>query len=105
MSIERLLELQPDAPPASLVEARPVYLRGELPEVPFTARGATHRLEALRVEGLSYVYPGTDKGVNDISLTVKRGMFTVIAGRVGSGKTTLLRALLGLLPVQSGEIR
>lgn len=105
VSIERLLELQPDAPPASLVEAHPVYLRGELPEVPFTARDAAHRLEALSVHGLSYTYPGTDKGVDDVTLTVKRGTFTVITGRVGAGKTTLLRALLGLLPVQSGEIR
>lgn len=105
VSIERLLELQPDAPPASLVEARPVYLRGELLEVPVAARDAGHRLETLRVEGLSYVYPGTDKGINDISLTVKHGTFTVITGRVGSGKTTLLRALLGLLPAQTGEMR
>jgi ATP-binding cassette subfamily B protein len=29
----------------------------------------------------------------------------VITGRIGSGKTTLLKALLGLLPAQSGEIR
>ena len=33
-----------------------------------------------------------------------RGSFTVITGRIGSGKTTLLRALLGLLPAQSGDI-
>jgi len=37
-------------------------------------------------------------------LHIERGSFTVITGRIGSGKTTLLRALLGLLPVQSGEI-
>jgi ATP-binding cassette subfamily B protein len=29
----------------------------------------------------------------------------VITGRIGSGKTTLLRALLGLLPMNAGEIR
>jgi ATP-binding cassette subfamily B protein len=29
----------------------------------------------------------------------------VITGRIGSGKTTLLRALLGLLPKESGEVR
>jgi ABC-type multidrug transport system fused ATPase/permease subunit len=29
---------------------------------------------------------------------------TVITGRIGSGKTTLLRALLGLLPLETGEI-
>jgi ATP-binding cassette subfamily B protein len=41
----------------------------------------------------------------DISFTVPRGSFTVVTGRIGSGKTTLLRALLGLLPKQTGEIR
>jgi len=43
--------------------------------------------------------------VADIDLHLERGSFTVITGRVGSGKTTLLRALLGLLPVDAGEIR
>jgi ATP-binding cassette subfamily B protein len=40
-----------------------------------------------------------------VSLTVRRGTFTVITGRIGSGKSTLLRALLGLLPKEGGEIR
>jgi ATP-binding cassette subfamily B protein len=30
---------------------------------------------------------------------------TVVTGRVGAGKTTLLQALLGLLPLEAGEIR
>jgi len=29
----------------------------------------------------------------------------VVTGRIGSGKTTLLRAILGLLPLDTGEIR
>ena len=33
------------------------------------------------------------------------GTLTVVTGRVGSGKTTLLRALTGLLPADTGEIR
>ncbi len=43
-------------------------------------------------------------GIGDISFTVPRGSFTVITGRIGSGKTTLLKLLLGLLPMQTGEI-
>jgi ATP-binding cassette subfamily B protein len=35
---------------------------------------------------------------------MRRGSLTVVTGRIGSGKTTLLRAILGLLPVQAGEI-
>ncbi|MBN2392013.1 MAG: ABC transporter ATP-binding protein [Anaerolineae bacterium] len=108
VSIDRLLALQPGAPPTALVEHHPVYLRGALPEVPFVPRSKAHHLDALRVEGLSYDYPDTDnavrRGIHDIDLTLRRGSFTVITGRVGSGKTTLLRAILGLLPKQAGEI-
>jgi ABC-type multidrug transport system fused ATPase/permease subunit len=59
----------------------------------------------LQVCGLGYTYPGSDRGIYDIHLSVERGSFTVIAGRPGSGRTTLLRALLGLLPCQQGLIR
>ena len=44
-------------------------------------------------------------GIDAINLSLKRGSFTVITGRIGSGKTTLLKALLGLLPAETGEIR
>ncbi len=105
VSINRLLALQPNAPPEALVAHHPVYQRGALPDHPFVGRSEGHRLDMLRVQGLTYAYPGMDKGVHDIALTVKRGTFTVVTGRVGSGKTTLLRALLGLLPKQGGDIR
>ena len=38
-------------------------------------------------------------------LHLERGTLTVVTGRVGSGKTTLLRVLLGLLPMDAGQIR
>lgn len=44
------------------------------------------------------------QGINQISLTVEPGSFTVITGRIGSGKTTFLRVLQGLLPKASGTI-
>ena len=34
-----------------------------------------------------------------------KGGFTVVTGRIGAGKTTLLRALLGLVAIDSGEVR
>jgi ATP-binding cassette subfamily B protein len=37
-------------------------------------------------------------------LCLQRGTLTVVTGRIGSGKTTLLRALLGLLPLEAGQI-
>lgn len=58
----------------------------------------------LEVEGLTYLYGGSDKGIKDISFTLKKGEITVICGGTGSGKTTLLKSLIGLLPIQSGTI-
>jgi phospholipid/cholesterol/gamma-HCH transport system ATP-binding protein len=43
--------------------------------------------------------------LRDISFAVKPGETRVIFGQAGSGKTTLLKALIGLVPVDEGEIR
>lgn len=64
--------------------------------------GELHTLEA---SGLTYHYPETGRGIHGISISLRRGSFTVVTGMIGSGKTTLLRTLLGLLPMESGEIR
>jgi ATP-binding cassette subfamily B protein len=61
-------------------------------------------LTTLEVRDLTYRYPETGRGVEDVSFSLRRGSFTVVAGRIGSGKTTLLHVLLGLLPRDSGEI-
>jgi ATP-binding cassette subfamily B protein len=58
----------------------------------------------LKVRDLTYRYPNTRRGVERANFTIQRGSFTVITGRIGAGKTTLLRALLGLLPIDSGAI-
>jgi ATP-binding cassette subfamily B protein len=100
-----LLKLLQGAPSETLVEHGPVYMRGELPEVPYVPKTDAHRLEQLKVSGLTYKYPDSGRGIEGVNLQLARGSFTVITGRIGSGKTTLLRALLGLLPKQAGEIR
>jgi ATP-binding cassette subfamily B protein len=73
--------------------------------LPVPERTPADTLHCLDVEGLTYHYPGTDRGISGIDLRLERGSFTVITGRIGSGKTTLLRALLGLLPAGAGEVR
>jgi ATP-binding cassette subfamily B protein len=90
--------------PAALVKHGPVYMRGRLPDLDPPRKTPADRLETLEVRGLTCLYPDSDRGVADIDLHIRRGSFTVVTGRIGSGKTTLLRALLGLLPVDSGEI-
>ncbi|MCW5851211.1 MAG: ABC transporter ATP-binding protein [Anaerolineae bacterium] len=105
VSLDRLQDLMLGAPPQALVQHGPIYLRGELPPVPYTPKTATDRLLNLDARGLAYHYPGTERGVEGVDLTLPRGSFTVITGRIGSGKTTLLRTLLGLLPPEAGEVR
>lgn len=95
---------------SGLVFPSPLYLhdlRGQRPPLPAVQpadSSLTIPLDELRVEGLTYRYPGSDRGIENISFTLQRGSITVITGRVGAGKTTLVRSLLGLLPVQSGVI-
>ncbi len=104
VSIERLVELVRPGPASALVEHHPVYERGAYPDLPRPKRRDSDRLERLDVRGLGYRYPGSDNGIAGIDLSLPRGSFTVVTGRVGAGKTTLLRAVLGLLPPAEGTI-
>ena len=77
---------------------------------PLPAAGADRNrppgpLRRLDLRAAGYRHPQGEAGVHDISLTLERGSFTVLTGRVGAGKTTLLRVLLGLLPLHAGELR
>jgi ATP-binding cassette, subfamily B, bacterial len=105
VSIERLVALLQDAPPQELVRHTNAHLRGPMPEVPHTPKTAADHLRSLYVEGLTYRYPDTGRGIEGIDLHLERGSLTVVTGRIGSGKTTLLRVLLGLLPGESGDVR
>lgn len=104
VSFGRLITLLNGAPPSILVEHGPVYMRGPLPELPEAPAFGSDRLQSLEVRGLTYRYPDTGRGIENISFRLKRGSFTVITGRIGSGKTTLLQILLGLLPRDAGTI-
>ena len=59
---------------------------------------------AIEVEGLSHVYGGTVPALEDISLRVPAGRFTVIVGPSGCGKTSLLMMLAGLRMQTRGSI-
>ena len=82
-----------------------VCLNGEFPPIAWHPKQAADRLTLLQATNLTYVHPSSGRGVRNVSLNLRRGSFTVVTGRIGSGKTTLLRMLLGLLPLDSGEIR
>lgn len=105
VSVKRMYRLMENAPLNALVEHSPINLTGPLPDVTYPTKTASDLLSELVADHLTFHYPNSVNGIEDISLRVKRGSLTVITGRIGSGKTTLLRVLLGLLPAESGEIR
>ena len=105
VSIERLKKLMRGSGPEDLVAHGPVYVRGSYPEIPHVVKASRHHLEAVAAAGLTYMYRDNGRGIENIDLRLERGSFTVITGRIGSGKTTLLRVLLGLLPMDGGEVR
>jgi branched-chain amino acid transport system ATP-binding protein len=57
----------------------------------------------LRIEGITAGY-GQVTILRDLSFTAEAGQITCIMGRNGAGKSTLMKAIMGLVPVQSGQI-
>src|SRR5260370_31155462 len=58
----------------------------------------------LSVEAVDLYY-GASHALRRVSLTAKKGEVTCILVRNGVGKTSLLRAIFGLQPIRSGQIR
>lgn len=104
ISFARLAELLRGNAAESLVVSRPLYLRDKLPTLSYPPKSETDRLNIIVLKNLIYHYPGSKNGIEEVSLSIKRGSLIAITGRVGSGKTTLLRVLLGLLKKEQGEI-
>ncbi len=104
VSIARVRELVPSLPPEELVQPRPLYLTRK-PHEPTSVPKARHDLVDLHASGLTHSYPKSGRGIEGIDLRLREGSMTVVAGRVGAGKTTLLETLLGVLPMDAGEVR
>ncbi|MDT9695894.1 MULTISPECIES: ABC transporter ATP-binding protein [Streptomyces] len=62
-------------------------------------------VEQIRLEEVSYQYPGKDKpAVDGVSLTLERGQILAIVGANGSGKSTLTRLLTGIYLADKGKV-
>lgn len=117
VSVERLAELLGGSSRATLVDRMPAFLgRRARIEKSIESRGrptsdgtrfdGEKRSDGLLVaEGLTCEFVGSDRGIHGLDLKIRRGSFTVVTGRIGSGKTVLLECLLGLRPMQSGQLR
>ncbi len=60
--------------------------------------------DILRLDHVSYTYPGGKPVLRDVSLSVAAGRSIGLVGQSGSGKSTILKLLLGLLKPQSGAV-
>lgn len=104
VSFQRIADLMEETGIEALVSHQPLYLKGELPELPVPSKIEEDVFQNLEVRGLTYEYPSTGGGISNVSFNLRKNSFTVICGKIGSGKTTLLRTLLGLLPAQGGRV-
>jgi len=104
VSFDRMAKFLFSSSAAVLVDHNSLHLKGDLPTSETPARDSNSGFESLVVRDLSFSYPGSDKGIKDVDLEIKKGQFVVITGRVGSGKSTLLKAILGLVQKDEGSI-
>jgi ATP-binding cassette, subfamily B, bacterial len=59
----------------------------------------------IKLEGVSFTYPGQDRpAIHGLDLTIRRGEVVALVGRNGSGKTTVAKLVTGLLPATTGTI-
>ena len=59
---------------------------------------------AISVVGCTVSFSG-QRVVSDVSFSIPSGSVAAIIGPNGSGKTTLVKAILGLVPMDSGQVR
>lgn len=58
----------------------------------------------LSIKGLTKIYQGTTKAVDDVTIDIEDGEFVAFIGTSGSGKTTALRMLNRMIEPTSGTI-
>lgn len=56
----------------------------------------------IRLEGVDIIKDG-NLILTDLNLTLEKGDFIYLVGRVGSGKTSLIKTLIGEFPVKKGQ--
>ncbi|WP_370657275.1 ATP-binding cassette domain-containing protein [Deinococcus sp. KNUC1210] len=103
VAFTRLAEAIGDAQGQALIRHVPLPLWRPEPER-HDLPNRTPQLIRLEIRGLTQRFAASGRGIEEVTLSVPAGSFTVMTGRVGSGKTTLLRTLLGLLPAESGQV-
>ncbi len=58
----------------------------------------------LKIENVTKLYPGSDKGIKNLNMHVRPGDIHAFIGPNGAGKTTLIKAVCGIHPFDEGKI-
>jgi ATP-binding cassette subfamily B protein len=68
-------------------------------------RALTDNFEELRVEGLTFRFPGRPLLLKDVSFRLRRGEWITLMGESGMGKSTLLQILQKFYAPESGSLK
>lgn len=60
--------------------------------------------ETLLLKNIHFSYTENEEVIKDLTLEIKKGDFVGVIGLSGAGKSTLADIIMGLLPIDSGEI-
>jgi ATP-binding cassette subfamily B multidrug efflux pump len=93
--------LSNEPPGASFRAGHIAGIREPLPEPPVAPTGPV----AVSLQGVTFRYStATAPVLRDVWLDIPAGALVAVTGPVGSGKSALARALLGLYPLESGQV-
>ncbi|WP_434335783.1 ABC transporter ATP-binding protein [Mycoplasma capricolum subsp. capricolum] len=60
--------------------------------------------DILKINHLTKIFADTNRGVNDINMSVKSGSFHAFIGENGAGKTTTIKTIIGAFSKYEGEV-
>ena len=104
--------LEPLLAPALSVQGEPPFASfkpGHMAGIEHTEEDSAGRgfgPAAVSLRNITFSYPGASRpALQDLSLDIPAGSFVAVTGPVAAGKSALARALLGVYPVGTGEVR
>jgi ATP-binding cassette, subfamily C, bacterial len=60
--------------------------------------------EGIELKNVSFSYLSDNFSINELSMMIKAGETTAIVGRSGAGKSTVADMIMGLIPLDKGEM-